>query len=109
MFHGRSFIAFYDLTPEARILWVSDSITDCIGYSPEEVTGQLAYDLVVTDELPVLQVTHQENVMNDVVANQFQSRLRHKDGHSVPVVATIGICYDFIVGCTWVLEPDNTT
>ncbi|KAF9179339.1 hypothetical protein BGZ51_006990, partial [Haplosporangium sp. Z 767] len=86
MLHNLNFICFFDLTPEAKFLWASDSITDCVGYTPEEVIGRSAWEFVVPDDVPVSMTTLQENLMNDMVASQLVARMRHKNGTMIPIM-----------------------
>ncbi|KAF9179340.1 hypothetical protein BGZ51_006991 [Haplosporangium sp. Z 767] len=108
MVHWQNFISFHDLSPEARFLWVSDSIIECLGYTREEIVGLSVYDFVVKEDIPFSRLTHKENVMNDLVATQLICRYRHKDGKTlVPAVAVFSACYEFIVNCSSVIDPEN--
>ncbi|KAF9433308.1 hypothetical protein BGZ76_009627 [Entomortierella beljakovae] len=70
MFKSDSFISFHDLSSLAIILWVSPSIYDILGYTPEELQGLTVYDLIVPEDRPLSRVVHKENMMNDLIASQ---------------------------------------
>ncbi|KAF9959407.1 hypothetical protein BGZ70_008861 [Mortierella alpina] len=99
-----SYISLHDLTPEARYLWASPSIEDCVGYSPEELVGLPPYDFAIKDDIPLSRVTHQEN---DMVASQLMVRYRHKNGSIVSVMCVFSVCYEFIVNCATALSADG--
>ncbi|KAF9959404.1 hypothetical protein BGZ70_008858 [Mortierella alpina] len=105
---GRNFISFHDLTPRANYLWASPSVEDCLGYTPEELIDASPYDIVIKDDVPSSQTAHTENVLNDMVASQATLRYRHKDGSPVPMLVIFSVCYEFIVACLLVLDPDGT-
>ncbi|KAG0202170.1 hypothetical protein BGX28_005251 [Mortierella sp. GBA30] len=109
MVDANSFIAFNDLTPEARYIWLSPSVEDCIGFTPEDLIGISSYDMLVKDDVAVTKVTHQEHMLNDLVATQIVVRFRHKYGGSVALNAVFSICYEFIVVCCTVLDADEST
>ncbi len=104
---GLNFITFNDLTPRANFLWVSSSIEDCLGYTPEEVVDSSPYDLVVLEDITPFQAAHTEHILNDMVASQALARYRHKDGHSVPVLVIGSVCHEFIVGCIIPLDDNG--
>ncbi|KAF9959402.1 hypothetical protein BGZ70_008856 [Mortierella alpina] len=83
MVEANSFIAFNDLTPAARYLWLSPSVEDCIGFTPEELLGVSSYDMLIKDDVALTKVTHQEHMLNDMVATQIVVRFKHKYGGSV--------------------------
>ncbi|KAF9955355.1 hypothetical protein BGZ72_003807 [Mortierella alpina] len=109
MVEANSFIAFNDLTPAATYLWLSPSVEDCIGFTPEELIGVSSYDMLIKDDVAVTKVTHQEHMLNDLVATQIVVRFRHKYGGSVVLNAVFSICYEFIVVCCTVMDANEST
>ncbi|KAF8948210.1 hypothetical protein BGZ47_006010 [Haplosporangium gracile] len=106
-FQANNFISIHDLSPEGRTLWVSDSITDCLGYTPEEFMRTTTYELLHPDDVERATVTHRENVLNDMVATQIVLRFRAKDGSYVANTSFFSLCYDFIVNCTTIVDPSS--
>ncbi|KAF9943870.1 hypothetical protein BGZ70_005341, partial [Mortierella alpina] len=104
-----SFIYFNDLTPEASFLWASDSIEDCLGYTPEEIVGWSAYSLLFKEDIPVTRTSHHEHVLNDFVASQAIIAHRHKDGGRILIEVVFSTCHDFIACCGIVLDADDRT
>ncbi|KAK3808030.1 MAG: hypothetical protein JOS17DRAFT_692015, partial [Linnemannia elongata] len=104
-FQANNFISIHDLTPEGRTLWVSASITDCLGYTPEEFLQVTTYELLHPDDVALASVTHREHVINDMVATQVVLRFRAKDGSYVANTSFFSLCYDFIVNCTTIVDP----
>lgn len=104
-FQANNFISIHDLTPEGRTLWVSDSIYDCLGYTPEEFLQTTTYELLHPDDVAVASVTHREIVLNDMVATQIVLRFRAKDGTYVANTSFFSLCYDFIINCTTIVDP----
>ncbi|KAG0342016.1 hypothetical protein BG004_005782 [Podila humilis] len=100
MFQVDNFISFHDLTPEGHFLWASSSITACLGYEPEEIVDTPAYAVIHPDDIAYVKVTHQENVLNEMVGTQIVLRFMHKDGSWVPCMVIFSLCYDYIVTCS---------
>ncbi|KAG0082513.1 hypothetical protein BGZ93_002406 [Podila epicladia] len=104
MFQVDSYISFHDLSTEGRFLWASPSITDCLGYDPEELVGRPSYSIIYPDDIPLTRVAHQENLMNDLVASQIVVRFIGKDGRPIACVSNFSLCYDYIVNCTSLVD-----
>ncbi|KAF9337404.1 hypothetical protein BG006_004839 [Podila minutissima] len=109
MFQVDNFISFHDLTPEAHFLWASSSITTCLGYEPEEIVDTPAYTVIHPDDISYVKVSHQENMMNEMVGTQIALRFKAKDGSWVPCMALFSLCYDYIVTCSTVIAQTDGT
>ncbi|KAG0032930.1 hypothetical protein BGZ82_006325 [Podila clonocystis] len=96
MFQADNFISFHDLTPEAHFLWASSSITTCLGYEPGEIVDTPAYTVIHPDDISYVKVTHQENMMNEMVGTQIVLRFKAKDDSWVPCMVIFSLCYDYI-------------
>lgn len=107
MFQVDSYISFHDLSPQGRFLWSSSSITDVLGYDPEEVLGTPAYEILHPDDIPLTRLTHHENMLNDLVASQIVLRFRSKQGTYVPCLSIFSLCYDFILNCSQVIDRED--
>lgn len=104
MFEVDNFISFHDLSPDGTFIWTSPSVTAILGYEPEEIEGVPAYDVMHKDDIAYCRVTHQENVLNDMVGTQIVVRFKHKDGSYVPCMVIFSVCYDYIVTCSTVID-----
>jgi PAS domain S-box-containing protein len=101
-----SFIAFCDLSPESRILWLSPSAYDLLGFEPEDLIGVPGFDVVYPDEHADVRQFLKEYVSNDLIASQMVIRFMMKDGQQL-LCALIGcVCYDFTVEIIKVHDPD---
>ncbi|CEP13384.1 hypothetical protein [Parasitella parasitica] len=94
-----NFITIYDNTAEAKCLFVSESITDVLGYLPEELIGMGGYYLTHPDERQALSVVHRSNVKNERMSCVNTYRNRHKDGHYIMCDVVVHYCYDVLI-CT---------
>ncbi|KAL9546857.1 hypothetical protein MBANPS3_006455 [Mucor bainieri] len=94
-----NFISIYDNTAEAKYLFVSESVTDILGYEPEELVGQGGYSILHPDELQAISIVHRGNVKNERMSSVNTYRNRHKDGHYVLCDVVVHYCYDVLI-CT---------
>ncbi|KAK3825283.1 MAG: hypothetical protein J3Q66DRAFT_327392 [Benniella sp.] len=103
---AHNYISFHDLDLGANFLWLSPSVQDVLGYTPEELIGRPTYDFIFPEDIPLTKVTHKENLKNDLVASQIVLRYIGKDGRLIPCVAVFGLCYDFIFNCSTLVDPN---
>ncbi|KAF9349582.1 hypothetical protein BGX26_012136, partial [Mortierella sp. AD094] len=106
MFRANSYIAFHDLSPKANFLWLSPSITNVLGYNPEELVGTCPYDIIWREDITMTESVHREVAMDDLVAGQVSLRARAKNGSCVAVNLIINFCYDMGVTCGTLLDPN---
>ncbi|KAF9411508.1 hypothetical protein BGZ76_005335, partial [Entomortierella beljakovae] len=66
-----------------------------------------AYEAIHKDDIPYVKVTHQENVLNEMVGTQLLLRMRHKLGHYVPCMVLFSLCYEYIVSCYTVIDQSE--
>ena len=64
----RTFLTMHDLSPQATVLYASDSIDDVLGYEPEEVVGKSCFDYFHPEELPFARDKHGESIQFDNAA-----------------------------------------
>ncbi|KAI8358112.1 hypothetical protein B0O80DRAFT_424203 [Mortierella sp. GBAus27b] len=101
-----SFIAFSDLSPEVRVLWVSPSGYDLFGYEPEDIIGRPGFELVHLDEHSDGHQFLAEYTANDLIASQIVVRLLTKDGRKILCALLACVCYDFSVEVYKVQDPN---
>ncbi|KAK4519649.1 uncharacterized protein ATC70_009886 [Mucor velutinosus] len=94
-----NFISIYDNTAEAKYLFVSESVTDILGYQPEELVGKGGYSILHPDEVQAISIVHRGNVKNERMSSVNTYRNRHKDGHYVLCDVVVHYCYDVLI-CT---------
>ena len=89
-----------DLSPDARILYSSDSIVDILGYAPQEVVNRSCWDFFHPDELPMARAKHGKGVDMDKAAMLSYCRMSHKEGHWMGCEVVFTVVYNVMVGCT---------
>lgn len=77
------------LSPEARILFVSPSVTHLLGYSAEEVLGRSVFEFVHPEDSDLLQAAWRDTVADPNDTTQHEFRMRHKGG-SWRILQTVG-------------------
>ncbi|KAK0324383.1 hypothetical protein LTR54_011651 [Friedmanniomyces endolithicus] len=95
-----TFISIHDLTPNARILYSSDSIIDILGYTPDEVVNRSAWEYFPAEELSFARQYHEKRVQMDKAAVLAYCRVRHRDGGWVGCECCFTIVYDVMIVCT---------
>jgi PAS domain S-box-containing protein len=89
-----------DLTPEAHILYSSDSVIDILGYTPDEIVNRSAWDFFDKNELPYAQEFHQRKVVMDKAAVLAYCDVLSKDGQWIGCECCFTIVYDVMIVCT---------
>ena len=89
-----------DLSSEANILFASDSITDILGYQPDEVIGKSCFDYFHPDEVPFARQIHNRGVQLDKAAVLHYARIRGRDGKWVGCECVFTVTYDVLVAST---------
>lgn len=89
-----------DLSLDARILYVSTSIEDILGYTPQEVIGKSCWEYFHPDEIPFARAIHGRGVQLDKAAVLNYCQIKNKDGRWVGCECVFTIVHDVLVGCT---------
>ncbi len=76
-----------EIDEEGRVLYVSPTITEILGYTPEEYVGRIGFEIVHEEERAELFDRFRE-LMATGEARGVIFRDRHKDGHPVWVAST---------------------
>lgn len=95
-----TFITIHDLSPEARILYSSDSIVDILGHTPDEVVNNSVWDWFHPDEVPFAKAKHDRGVRLDKAAVLSYARIRNRQGEYVGCECCFSVVYDVMVCCT---------
>ena len=89
-----------DLSLDARLLYVSSSIEDILGYKPQEVIGRSCWDYFHPDEIPFARAIHGRGIKMDKAAALNYCQIKNKDGRWVGCECVFTIVHDVLVGCT---------
>ncbi|KAI8366165.1 hypothetical protein BD560DRAFT_401356 [Blakeslea trispora] len=92
-----NYITIYDNTPEATVLFVSESVTDVLGWKPEDLLGNGGYAITHPDERHALALIHSTNVKNERMSSVTSYRSRHKEGHYINTDVVTHFCYDVLI------------
>ncbi|KAH7035495.1 uncharacterized protein B0I36DRAFT_360849 [Microdochium trichocladiopsis] len=95
-----TFITIHNLSPEANILFVSDSITDILGWRPHEVQGRSCFDYFHPDEVFLAQAIHNRGVLLDKAAVLNYARIISRSGEWINCECCFTIVHDVLVACT---------
>lgn len=93
-----------DLSPEAHILYSSDSVVDILGYSPHEIVNRSCWDFFHPNEIPIARAAHGRGVELDKAAVLSYCQMRDKDGNWIGCEIVFTIVYDVMVGCTSIYQ-----
>ncbi|KAF7348231.1 DNA repair protein rhp42 [Mycena sanguinolenta] len=74
-----SFIAILDFS--ARWKYLTESVSDLLGWEPSDLREHSFFELVHPEELSQVQRLHCETISSDKAATMAYMRLRHKDVH----------------------------
>ncbi|BFZ53814.1 hypothetical protein PYCC9005_000845 [Savitreella phatthalungensis] len=102
-----TFITMHDLQPACKILYASASITDVLGYQPENVIGQSTFDYFHPDDLPMALHQHRDYVELDRASVLSYVRVRNSDGEWMSCECVFSIAYDVIVAATTIYDRDS--
>ncbi|KAL9125232.1 MAG: hypothetical protein Q9217_005534 [Psora testacea] len=75
-----TFISIHDLSLDARLLYVSASIEDILGYHPNEVVGRSCWEYFHPDEIPFAQAIHGRSIQLDKAAVLHYCQIKSREG-----------------------------
>lgn len=93
-------MTIHNLSPDANILFVSDSIVDILGYQPQDVQGKSCFDYFHPDEVPFARSVHSRGVLLDKAAVLHYARIMSRDGQWISCECCFTIVHDVLVACT---------
>ena len=97
MYHADTAI---DLSLDARLLYVSNSIIDILGYQPEEVIGKSCWEYFHPDEIPFARAIHGRGVQLDKAAVLNYCQVKNHDGFWIGCECVFTIVHDVLVAST---------
>ncbi len=89
-----------DLSLDARLLYVSDSIVDILGYLPQEIVGRSCWEYFHPDEVPFARAIHGRGVQLDKAAVLNYCQIKSKRGGWIGCECVFTIVHDVLVAST---------
>ena len=77
------------MNPDGRVAFASSSISNVIGFTPEERVGSHSSTLLHPDDQPQVWEIFKQCLADPSRTYTFESRIRHKDGHWVHTAAKL--------------------
>jgi PAS domain-containing protein len=99
---------FPDLTPEANIMYVSDSISDILEFEPHEVMGKSCFDYFHPDDLPFARSIHSQGVYLEKAAVIHYARIKKANGQYQECECVFTVVYDVMVACTSIYRDNRS-
>lgn len=93
-------MTIHNLSPEANILFVSDSILDILGYHPSEILGKSCFDYFHPDEVPFARSVHSRCVLLDKAAALHYVHIQSRDGQWISCECCFTVVHDVLLSCT---------
>ena len=95
----------YECDASGEILWVSPSVTEALGWKPEQLVGRTAMSLVVSEDLAAAQGSRDSVVLGGLTVEGVECRLLTADGErrwvavsGRPVIGDDGVTIGSVVG-----------
>jgi PAS domain S-box-containing protein len=101
-----NWITIFDNSPEARFIYVSESITDHTGWEPQDLIGVEAYELFHPGDHNSLRKVHLANIYNEKMSSMVSFRLLKKDGTYIRVETIAHYCFDVLIGANFLYDED---
>jgi hypothetical protein len=95
-----TFMTIHDLTPEAKIMYASESISDILDFEPHEVIGKSWFECFHDNDTPNFRSIHSESVYLEKAAVIHYARIKKKDGQFQDCECVFTIVHDVLVSCT---------
>ncbi|POS76770.1 hypothetical protein DHEL01_v204835 [Diaporthe helianthi] len=102
-----TFMTIHNLTPDCNILFASESITDILGWRPEQVHGRSVFSYFHPDEVPFARSIHSRGVLLDKAASLHYARLVTSDGQWASCECCFTVVHDVLVACTSIYRRDQ--
>lgn len=99
-------MTIHNLSPEANILYASESIVDILGFQPGEVIGKSCFEYFHPDEIPFARRVHSRGVQMDKAASLHYARVMNREGLWVGCECVFTIVYEVLVACTSIYKGD---
>ncbi|ORX95269.1 hypothetical protein K493DRAFT_337423 [Basidiobolus meristosporus CBS 931.73] len=104
----KNFIIIFDLTPQRIILYVSDSVTDVLGYTPDELIGKTGLYIIPEDHISGTNTFIAYQEISDSLATVLFCTARKKDSKVIPIECVASCCYNMITATIVEGELNNS-
>ncbi|KAF5317514.1 hypothetical protein D9619_013200 [Psilocybe cf. subviscida] len=104
-----SFIGIVDFSQEARWIFMTESVTDLLGYEPRDLVGRPSLELVHPDEFPRVKQLHYDTIRQDKAAVLVYLRMKHKDPLKGYVLCGVSrtVVHNVLVGSVSFANPNK--
>ncbi|KAK9753051.1 hypothetical protein K7432_017995 [Basidiobolus ranarum] len=103
----KNFIAIYDLSPQRKILYLSDSVYEVLGYWPDELIGKSGLAFIPEEEVSGANTFILYQEINDSITTLFYSHCHTKDNKVIPIEAAASCCYNMITAVIGVADTQH--
>ncbi|KAL1745796.1 hypothetical protein HDZ31DRAFT_81675 [Schizophyllum fasciatum] len=94
-------------TSQAKWIYMTDSVTDLLGWEPRELVGRPSLELVHPDEFSRVRKLHYDTITEDKAAVLAYLRMRHKDPYKGYVLCGISrtVVHNVLMGSVSFARP----
>jgi len=103
----QTFISIHDLGEGADILFISDSVTDILGYHPQQVVGRSCFDFFHPEEVQMARKVYARDIRLDKAAALNYLRIQGVDGQWINCECCFTIVHDVMVACTSIYQQSE--
>ncbi|KAG2147007.1 hypothetical protein BD769DRAFT_1413585 [Suillus cothurnatus] len=102
-----SFITIIDFSEDARWLFLTESVSDLLGFEPRELIGRSSLELVHPDEFSQVKQMHYDTIREDKAAALAYLRLKHKDPFKGYILCAVSrtVAHNVVVGSVSFATP----
>ncbi|KAI0271781.1 hypothetical protein BGY98DRAFT_922816, partial [Russula aff. rugulosa BPL654] len=95
-----SLVGIIDFSENARWVFLTESVSELLGYEPHELVGTPSFDLVHPDEFRDVKSLHYTTISQDKAAVLAYFRLKHKDPYKGYILCAISrtVAWNVLVG-----------
>ncbi|RPA87496.1 hypothetical protein BJ508DRAFT_320509 [Ascobolus immersus RN42] len=104
---NQTFISMHELHDDAKIVYISESVQDLLGYEPSEVIGKSPFDFFIGEQAAAARRQHGRGVKMDKAAVLTKWNLRAKNGEIIPCECVFTVVYSVVVAATSLLRKDT--